>query len=84
MNNSVAEINSAEISTVKFNFTDNGLGVETNANRTEFSWQDFKTVNKYPTVWLLHFSGMSEGLILPTNKLDKQLKQFINYKLKQS
>lgn len=81
MNNSVAKFNSVGVPTVKFNFTDNGLGVETNASCTEFFWQELKAVNKYPTVWLILFSGMSESLILPTNKLDRELKQFITYKL---
>lgn len=82
INNSIAESNRVEAITVRYKFTDNQLEIETDTERTAFLWQEIKNVNN-PTVWLLLFSGMSNHIALPTNKLDRELKQFITYQFKE-
>jgi hypothetical protein len=49
-----------------------------------FPWQRIQAVKRYPIAWLISFADSANYIILPTAKLDRNLKGFIMRKLKDS
>jgi hypothetical protein len=66
--------------TAIYRFTD----IQLELMDTKFPWQSIKVVKRYPIVWFISFTDSAGYIILPTAKLDRNLKEFIVRKLKAS
>lgn len=66
--------------TAIYRFTD----IQLELMDTKFPWQSIKVVKRYPIIWFISFTDSAGYIILPTAKLDRNLKEFIVRKLKAS
>jgi len=66
---------------VRFRFSEDGVGISSELGSSELKWRAFDRVVKYPNMWLL-FVGKRQFLILPTANINEELAALIEQAVK--